>query len=118
MLAFMRDEKKLSKRTSWTKLNIVVQWLKANGVIGLVKRGDWPRFVEVEPEAYSVEEIEKFLAECDQYERTVFEFFWMTGFRDAEVQHVTRAETWTCAARCKRSRWSGRLLAIGACTAN
>jgi integrase/recombinase XerD len=92
MLAFMRDEKKLSKRTSWTKLNVVVQWLKANGVISLVKRGDWPRFVEAEPEAYTIEEIEKFLANCDPIERVLFEFFWMTGFRDAEVQHVTRAD--------------------------
>jgi integrase len=92
MLAFMRDEKKLSKRTAWTKLNVVVQWLKANGVTGLVKRNDWPRFVEAEPEAYSLEEIEKFLSACDFCERTLFEFFWMTGFRDAEVQHVTRAD--------------------------
>ena len=92
MLAFMRDEKKLSKRTSWTKLNVVVQWLKANGIMGLVKRGDWPRFVEAEPEAYSVEELEKFLAKCDPFEHVLFEFFWMTGFRDAEVQHVTRAD--------------------------
>lgn len=92
LLAFMRDEKKLSKRTTWTKLNVVVQWLKANGVTGLVKRGDWPRFVEAEPDAYSIDEVEKFLANCDPFERTLFEFFWMTGFRDAEVQHVTRAD--------------------------
>lgn len=91
-LAYIRDVKKLSKRTAWTKLNIVVQWLKANGVTGLVKRGDWPRFVEAEPEAYTIEEIEKFLSKCDSFERVLFEFFWMTGFRDAEVQHVTRAD--------------------------
>ena len=60
--------------------------------MGLVKRGDWPRFVEAEPEAYSVEELEKFLAKCDPFEHVLFEFFWMTGFRDAEVQHVTRAD--------------------------
>ncbi len=92
LLAFMRDEKKLGKRTAWTELNVVVQWLKANGVTGLVKRSDWPRFVEAEPEAYSVEEVEKFLSTCDLFDRTLFEFFWMTGFRDAEVQHVTRAD--------------------------
>jgi len=39
LLAFMRDEKKLSKRTAWTKLNVVVQWLKANGVTGLSDTG-------------------------------------------------------------------------------
>ena len=92
LLAYIRDVKKLSKRTAWTKLNVVVQWLKANSVTGLVKRGDWPRFVEAEPEAYTVEEIEKFLSKCDVFERTLFELFWMTGFRDAEVQHVTRAD--------------------------
>jgi integrase len=32
------------------------------------------------------------LAACDPFERVLFEFFWMTGFRDAEVQHVTRAD--------------------------
>jgi integrase len=92
LLAFMRDEKKLSKRTAWTKLNVVVQWLKANGVTGLATRGDWPRFVEAEPEAYTVEEIQQFLSKCKFFEGTLFEFFWMTGFRDAEVQHVTRAD--------------------------
>jgi integrase len=69
-----------------------VQWLKANGITGLAKKSDWPRFVEAEPEAYSIEEIEKFLAKCDPFAHVLFEFFWMTGFRDAEVQHVTRAD--------------------------
>ena len=92
MLAFMREEKKLTNRTAWTKLNVVVQWLKANGMTKILKRGDWPRYVEAEPEAYSVEELERFLAACDAPERMIFEFFWMTGFRDQEVQHVMRAD--------------------------
>ena len=37
----------------WTKLNVVVQWLKANGLTRLLKRNDWPRYVETEPEIYS-----------------------------------------------------------------
>jgi integrase/recombinase XerD len=92
LLAFMREEKRLTNRTAWTKLSVVVQWLKANGITGLLKRADWPRYVEREPETYSLEEIEQFLAACDLFERVVFEFFWMTGFRDAEVQHVTRTD--------------------------
>jgi integrase/recombinase XerD len=71
---------------------VVVQWLKANGLTRLLKRNDWPRYVETEPEAYNTEEVELFLAACDPFERVLFEFFWMTGFRDAEVQHVTRAD--------------------------
>lgn len=92
LLAFLRQEKKLSNRTAWTKLNVVVQWLKTNGITGLMNRRDWPRYVEREPETYSVHEIEQFLGACDQFERVVFEFLWMTGFRDAEVQHVTRTD--------------------------
>jgi integrase len=91
-VAFMRDDKELANRTTRTKLEVVVQWLKANGVTGLLKRGDWPRYVETEPETYSTEEIEQFLAACDPLQRVLFEFFWMTGFRDAEVQHVMRAD--------------------------
>ncbi len=82
----------LSNRTSLTKLNVVVQWLKANGITGLLTRRDWPRYVEREPETYSVEELERFLAACDPFEQAVFEFFWMSGLRDGEVQHVTRAD--------------------------
>jgi integrase/recombinase XerD len=91
-LAFLQEEKKLSNRTAWTKLNVVVQWLKANGMTRLLKRNDWPRYVETEPETYSLEEVEQFLAACDPFERVLFEFSWMTGFPDAEVQHVTRAD--------------------------
>src|SRR5207245_603678 len=36
--------------------------------------------------------IEQFLAACDPFEHVLFEFFWMSGFRDGEVQHVTRAD--------------------------
>jgi integrase/recombinase XerD len=92
LLAFMREEKKLSNRTAETKLTVVVQWLKANGITSLLKRGDSPRYVEAEPEAYSIEELERFLAACNPLERIIFEFFWMTGFRDQEVQHVMRAD--------------------------
>jgi integrase/recombinase XerD len=92
LLAFMRNEKKLSNRTTETKLQVVVQWLTANGITNLIKRSDWPRYVETEPDAYSMEELERFLAACNPLERTVFEFFWMTGFREGEVQYVTRAD--------------------------
>jgi len=91
-LAFLREEKRLSNRTAWTKLNVVVQWLNANGLTKLLKRSDWPRYVETEPETYGVEEVEQFLAACNPFERVLFEFFWMTGFRDAEAHHVTRAD--------------------------
>lgn len=86
---FLRQEKQLAERTAWTKLTIAVQLLKSNGIRGLLARKDWPRFVQTEPEVYSPEQIQKLLSSCDDFRRTLFQFFWMTGFREQEVQHVT-----------------------------
>jgi integrase/recombinase XerD len=86
---YIRQEKNLAERTAWTKLTVAVQLLKSNGIRGLLARKDWPRFVQTEPEVYSPEQIQKLLATCDDFRRTLFEFFWMTGFREQEVQRVT-----------------------------
>ena len=34
-------------------------FLKANGIRGLAKKNDWPRFTEEEPEIYEREELKK-----------------------------------------------------------
>ena len=44
---------------------VVQQLLKANGVTGVLKRGDWPRYVERVPQAYSLEQLQRFFAACD-----------------------------------------------------
>jgi integrase len=62
--------------------------LKANGMNGILKMRDWPRYTEAEPEVFSVDEIEKFLDKCNPWKRVLFEFFWMTGLREAETQHM------------------------------
>ena len=43
---FLAQEKRLASRTISTKTMVVVQMLKANGITGLLRRGDWPRYVE------------------------------------------------------------------------
>jgi len=91
-IIFLREQKHLSQRTSWTKLNVAVQMLKVNGIAGLLRRHDWPRYVEAEPEAYGREELDRFLSACRPADKVLFEFFWMTGFRDTEVQHVCRRD--------------------------
>ena len=62
-------------------------FLKAQGVRGLVKKNDWPRFTEEEPEVYEREAVSKFLAACEPDERLWFEFFLMTGMREQEVMY-------------------------------
>ena len=59
--AFLRDEKEQAPRSCWNKFANVMSFLKANGIRGLVKKNDWPRYTEEEPEMYEQEELDKLL---------------------------------------------------------
>ncbi len=54
--------------------------LKANGMNGILKMRDWPRYTEAEPEVFTVDEIEKFLDKCNPWKRVLFEFLLDDGF--------------------------------------
>jgi len=86
--AFLRDVKEQSPRSCWNKFANVMSFLKANGIRGLVKKNDWPRYTEEEPEIYEPEELDKLLAACDEEERLWYEFFLMTGMREQEVMYT------------------------------
>jgi integrase len=90
--AFLRDEKKQAPRSVYNKFEIVMTFLKAQGIRGLVSKNDWPRFVEEEPEVYEREELDTLFAKCDAKERLWFEFFLMTGMREQEVMHCSWAD--------------------------
>ncbi|HEX3740236.1 MAG TPA: site-specific integrase [Terriglobales bacterium] len=83
--AFLRDDKNQAPRSCWNKFANVMSFLKANGVRGLLKKTDWPRFTEEEPEIYEESELSKLFSACDEEERLWFEFFVMTGMREQEV---------------------------------
>ena len=92
--AFLRDGKmqngkKQSPRSCWNKFSNVMSFLKAQGVHGLMKKGDWPEFTQEEPEVYEREELDKLFAVCDAEEKLWFEFFLMTGFREQEAMYCT-----------------------------
>ena len=86
--AFLRDVKEQAPRSCWNKFANVMSFLKANGIRGLVKKNDWPRYTEEEPEIYEPEELDKLLAACDVEERLWYEFFLMTGMREQEVMYT------------------------------
>src|SRR5438552_652076 len=86
--AFLRDEKEQSPRSVYNKLETVMAFLKAQGVRGLVRKNDWPRYVEEEPEIYDKDDLDRFFAACDEEERLWYEFFLMTGMREQEVMYV------------------------------
>jgi integrase/recombinase XerD len=87
--AYLRDEKDQAPRSVYNKFEIVMTFLKAQGIRGLVSKNDWPRFVEEEPEVYEKEELDALFAKCDGKERLWFEFFLMTGMREQEVMHCS-----------------------------
>jgi integrase len=86
--AFLRDDKHQAPRTVYNKFEHVMTFLKAQGVGGLVKKNDWPRFTEEEPEIYEREELDTLFKACDREERLWFEFFLMTGMREQEVMYI------------------------------
>ena len=86
--AFLRDDKDQAPRSCWNKFANVMSFFKANGIRGLVKKTDWPRYTEEEPEIYEQEELAKLFAACDAEERLWYEFFLMTGMREQEVMHT------------------------------
>ena len=67
--AFLRDEKDQSPRGTYNKFEVVMTFLKAHGIRGLVGKNDWPRFTEEEPEIYEQEELDKLFKACDPEER-------------------------------------------------
>ncbi len=86
--AFLRGEKEQAPRSAYNKFEIVMTFLKAQGIRGLVGKNDWPRFTEEEPEIYEDAELEKLFNACDAEERLWYEFFLMTGMREQEVMYA------------------------------
>src|SRR5580693_5857232 len=68
-VAFLRESKELSARTTSNKFVTVVSFLRASGIRGLAARGDFPRYTEQEPEIYTKEERARFFSKCDPTER-------------------------------------------------
>ena len=86
--AFLRDDKDQAPRSCWNKFANVMSFLKTNGIRGLVKKNDWPRYTEEEPEIYEQVELDKLFKACDEEERLWYEFFLMTGMREQEVMYT------------------------------
>jgi integrase/recombinase XerD len=87
-VAFLRESKGLSARTTSNKFVTVVSFLRASGIRGLAARGDFPRYTEQEPEIYTKEERARFFSKCDPTERLCFNFFLKTGERNQEVMYT------------------------------
>lgn len=86
-MSYLRDLK-LDNRTIGTKTMVVIQMLKSYGHERLLKKGDWPRYTAEERPIYTPVELKTFFKSANEDERTLFQFFLQTGFRESEVKHL------------------------------
>lgn len=90
---YLRTKKNQSPRSVSNKFLYVVSFLKQQGIVGLTKKNDAPKYVEENVEIYEREEhITPLFAACTEEERLWFKFFLMTGFREQEVMFCTWAD--------------------------
>jgi integrase/recombinase XerD len=89
---FLQGEKEQGPRSVANKFDIVMSFLKAHGITGLIRKEDRPRYTEEEPEIYEPEELDAFFKACDEEEYVWFNFFLMTGEREQEVRFTFRSD--------------------------
>jgi integrase len=82
-------QKGLSDRTVFNHIMRVGTLLKANGVVGLLRSADKPRYDEKDVKAYNAEQLVALFAAATAEERMLFKFFLGTGFREQEVMFTT-----------------------------
>lgn len=90
MLSFAQSLRKvkLAPRTVSNRYLAFSAFLKFHGIKPGMKKGDAPKFVEDEADAYSREDIAAFMAACKPEQYLLFNFFLCTGFRMAEVMSL------------------------------
>jgi integrase len=91
LLLFIRKVYELGcgARTAYNRANIVAQFLKLNGVTGLLHKRDWPEYVDAIRKIYEAEELEALFRACAAPEKVRYLFFLLTGERDREVRYTT-----------------------------
>ena len=89
-LEFMRHLYSIGNeaRTVYNRIGIVQQWLKLNGITGLLHGRDKPSFVTNMREMYQPEDLEALFKACDAEEKIRYLFFLLTGERDKEVRYT------------------------------
>jgi integrase len=89
---FLQEEKEYEPRTVSHRFDVVMAFLKAQGITNLISKGDRPKFTEAEPDIYEQDELTAFFAACDPEEKIWFSFFLMTGMREQEVRFMFKSD--------------------------
>ena len=81
-------EQKLGARTVYDKVVTVLQLFKSHGRTGLMKKGDWPDYVDTIRPVYEPEELQAMFKAATEDEATLLKFLLGSGFRDQEIRYV------------------------------
>ena len=85
---YLRKKEGLSDRTVHTRWTALMTVLKHHGIRGLAKRGDTPKYVEEQPEAYTQAEQDALFKVCNPDQHLLFSFYLDSGFRKQEVMYL------------------------------
>jgi hypothetical protein len=90
-LSFMRHLYSIGNeaRTVYNRICIVIQWLKLQGITGLLQSRDMPKYVENVRKMYEPGDLEALFRACTPEERVPYLFLLLTGERDKEVRYTT-----------------------------
>ncbi len=78
----------LGKRTVYHKVVTVLQLFKRHGCVGLMQKGDWPKYVDIIRPVYEPEELQAMFDVATEEEADLLKFILGTGFRDQENRYV------------------------------
>lgn len=88
MRDYMTDLVRLEQRAMKTAVNktvIVTKVLRDAGCVITMRKGDWPRITEVQPDIYTPEMLKPLFAAMRPNESALYQTFLLSGFRDQEV---------------------------------
>lgn len=87
MTALVRQQK-LDVSTAKDKARIVLKVMLDNGGTIKMRKGDWPKVTEQQPEIYKADVLKKLFAAARPEEYVLFQTFLLSGMRDQEVAHL------------------------------
>ncbi|HEY1578373.1 MAG TPA: site-specific integrase [Terracidiphilus sp.] len=82
-------EECLNQKTTNKRVIVMLQAMRGAGAEIALRKGDWPKTADKQIEIYTPDDLRKFFRACNEDERTLFQTFLLTGFREQEIATMT-----------------------------